>query len=47
VRPGALQWAAMSDNDEEKKKAHRAISILYVCMIVGIGLPILLYFALR
>lgn len=33
--------------NEEKKKAYRVIVILYLCMILGIGLPIVLYFALR
>ena len=37
----------MDPSDEEKRKARRAIVILYTCMIVGIGLPILLYFVLR
>jgi len=34
-------------DEEEKKKADRAIVILYISMIVGIGLPIILYFLLR
>ncbi len=37
----------MPVTDEEKTKARRAIVILYICMITGIGLPILLYFILR
>ena len=37
----------MPATDQEKTKARRAIFILYTCMIVGIGLPILLYFVLR
>jgi hypothetical protein len=37
----------MAATDEEKAKARRAVVILYVCMAVGVGLPILLYFALR
>ena len=42
-----MQCRFMSTTDEETKKARRAIVILYICMIVGIGLPIILYFALR
>jgi len=42
-----MLWRSMDLTDEEKKKARRAILILYTCMIVGIGLPIILYFALR
>jgi len=37
----------MPVTDKEKTQARRAIFILYICMIVGIGLPILLYFILR
>lgn len=37
----------MPVTEEEKRKARRAILILYISMIVGIGLPIILYFALR
>jgi len=37
----------MTATDEEKAKGRRAIVILWLCMIVSIGLPIVLYFALR
>jgi len=37
----------MPSTDEEKTQARRVVFILYICMIVGIGLPILLYFVLR
>jgi len=37
----------MNVTDGEKAKARRAILILYTLMIVGIGLPIILYFILR
>ena len=46
-RRSALQSWIMTETVEEKAKARRAIVILYLCMIVGIGLPIVLYFALR
>jgi hypothetical protein len=46
-KPVARFRAAMSATEVEKKKARRAILILYTCMIVGVGLPIVLYFALR
>jgi hypothetical protein len=42
-----MDWRIMTASDEEKAKARRAIVILWFCMIVGIGLPIVLYFALR
>jgi hypothetical protein len=37
----------MNVTEEEKVKARRAILILYIFMILGIGLPIILYFILR
>jgi len=37
----------MAEIDETKTKARRAITLLYICMAVGIGLPIALYFTLR
>jgi hypothetical protein len=37
----------MTATDEEKIKARRAIVVLYACMIVGIGVPIALYFLWR
>jgi len=37
----------MNVTEEEKAKARRAIRILYIFMILGTGLPILLYFILR
>jgi len=46
TRP-CLQWLDMPATDEEKAKARRAIFILYACMVLGVGLPILLYFLLR
>lgn len=46
-READLFLPCMSATEEEKKKARRAILILYTCMILGIGLPIILYFALR
>ena len=45
-RSGVMDWPTMAATDEEKAKARRVIVTLYICMIVGIGLPILLYFAL-
>jgi len=43
----ACSGGTVNATDIEKRKARRAILILYLCMIVGIGLPIVLYFALR
>ncbi len=37
----------MALSETDRKKARRAIFILYAFMILGIGLPIVLYFALR
>jgi hypothetical protein len=42
-----MQCRIMSPSDKEKAGAQRAIAILYIGMIIGIGLPIVLYFALR
>lgn len=45
------EWTEMAPvnppTDEDKKQVRRAIVILYTCMILGIGLPIVLYLALR
>ena len=37
----------MEDTSTEKRKANRAILVLYICIGVGTGLPILLYFIFR
>jgi hypothetical protein len=47
ARNHVMDWRIMAATDEEKAKARRAIVILYICMLVGVGLPIVLYFALR
>jgi hypothetical protein len=44
---GLASSRVMEAPDADKAKARRAIFILYACMIGGVALPIILYFALR